>query len=116
VDDVTLWTTLTEIVEAAKARWGIDSRTVLVPFTRKGCRRRRLGEAHLRPPMIKLRLHRYHRPKVALAATTIMSTLAHEIAHLCKGCYEHGPAHRAKSREVAAWMREMGYPVAPQLS
>ena len=114
MNGVTLWVTLTEIMEAAKARWGISQDTVLLPFTR-GRRTKIDGRAQKYPASIKLRLHRFHRPNQALAPSTVMATLAHEIAHLTKGCWDHGPAHRAKTREVAEWIRGLGYPVSTRL-
>jgi hypothetical protein len=58
---------------------------------------------------IIVRLHRAHRIRTPLAVSTVMGTLAHELAHL--KVTGHGADHGELTREIAAWMRTQGVPV-----
>ncbi|MGH8899427.1 MAG: hypothetical protein ACRDZ4_20975 [Egibacteraceae bacterium] len=111
-----LWTDLYELTVAACRRFGLVE-PILEPMTRR--RRCKMdGDCVRGPgrtPVVRLRLHRYHRPRQALARSTIMATLAHELAHLAAGCWNHGRAHDAMAQAIAAWLREQGQPVSSRI-
>ena len=109
-----LWLDLVELLEAAKTRFGLPRDLRLSP-TRRRAGTTMDGKADKYPPRIQLRLYRYNRPNQAFAVSTVMAILAHELAHFVKGGWDHGPEHRRITREVAAWIREQGYPVSTQL-
>lgn len=62
---------------------------------------------------IVVRLHRVGRPRQPLQVSTVMATLAHELAHL--RCSTHDAAHGSLTREIAAWFKAQGFPVAHKL-
>ncbi len=113
-----IWTDLHELYDKAAPRFRLPPHTIFKPLlTRWRCKKD--GEAYKAErgskPTVWIRVHRYHRPKEPLKRSTIMATFAHEIAHLAPGCWDHGPAHRAKTEEIAAWLREQGQPVGTVL-
>lgn len=114
-DPALLWLDLAELLDRAKSRFRLPAGIRLEPVRRRYTHTRMDGNAHRYPPRIQLRLHRVNRPRRAVSPSTIMATLAHEIAHFVRGGWDHGPTHRKHTREVAAWIREQGYPVAPRL-
>lgn len=110
-----LWIDLVELLDRAKSRFKLREGIRLEPVRRRYTHTTMDGKAHRYPPRIQLRLNRYRRPSQALKPSTVMATLAHEIAHFVKGGWDHGPEHRRITREVAQWIRGQGYDVAPQL-
>lgn len=67
--------------------------------------------AHCKEKIIKIRIHQLNRPNAPLKTSTILHTLAHELAHLRQ--WEHGKAHRAFTKEIIQFMQELGYDVLP---
>lgn len=115
MSNITLWATMQELVEAAVRHFGIPEGTVLEPLRRGKHDGKAWRPTLRRPARIRIRVHKYRRPKVPLAASAILATLAHEIAHLIPGGWDHGPEHRRLAREVAAWMRGRGHQVSTRL-
>ena len=109
-----LWLDLVELVDRAVTRFKLTRSPILEPIRRRSGITMD-GKADKYPPRIQLRLYRYNRPNQAFAMSTVMAILAHELAHFVKGGWDHGPEHRRITREVAAWIREQGYPVSTQL-
>jgi hypothetical protein len=107
---VVLWTELDELAVKAAKLFGFRP-PILVPTHRRYRCKRDGFATNGRQPVIELRVHRYHRPRQALKRSAIMATFAHELAHLAPGCWEHGAAHCAKTREIATWLIEQGQPV-----
>lgn len=68
-----------------------------------------------RPPkfckkkVISLRLHKYNALKKPLSVSTIMDTLAHELAHLRPDCWAHGRSHQQLQKEILDYIRKIGY-------
>lgn len=71
------------------------------------------GRCHVKRALIMLRLHRVGKPHQSLGRSTIMATLAHELAHLRD--LDHGPQHGNLTREIADWLRTQGQPVSHKL-
>ena len=56
-----------------------------------------------------IRIHQLNKPRKPLAVSTILRTLAHELAHLRE--WNHGKDHRRFEREIISFMKERGYKV-----
>jgi hypothetical protein len=63
-------------------------------------------------PEIRLRVHVAGKPRRALRRSTIFAILAHELAHLHDRSMRHDERHAQLTREIAAWLKAEGYPVA----
>jgi hypothetical protein len=63
--------------------------------------------------VIRLRLWRLNRPRRSLSRAMIFATLVHELAHL--RWPDHDERHGELTRQLAAWFREQGQPVAHRL-
>lgn len=120
--DVTLWRDICVLAKRAEREFGLPS-CFIVPFLGNG---RMDGDCFCAPGsgnrrFIRLRVHRVrmHRKGVwkprnaPVSRSTILSSLAHELAHL--KVLEHGPEHRALTRSIAEWIEEQGHAVAPKL-
>jgi len=59
--------------------------------------------------VLSIRIHQLNHPNKALATSTILRTLSHELAHLRE--WEHGKSHRAFDREIIAFIRDLGYDI-----
>jgi hypothetical protein len=120
VPSVTLWTELHAIALRAARRFGTPRRVVIKPLLTHG-RPKKDGDALRQAqatPQVRIRVHRYHRPRQALKRSTIMATFAHELAHLATWEEKpaHGPRWWALAREIAAWLRDVErQPVSSQL-
>lgn len=116
---VVLWREVHEISDAVCRQFGW-SYGKIVPITMP--RARYYGEcepcdkcynaehidvANCNEKILYIRVHQLSNPRKALAASTIIRTLAHELAHL--GVWKHGPAHRETEREVLVLIGELGY-------
>lgn len=109
-----IWPTLHELCKEAVVEFGVPKDIVLEPFSRRrGVRCD--GDALLRPPRIRLRVHKYRRPNQPLASSTVFATLAHELAHLAPGGWDHGKAHALLAFSIASWMRGKGLTVSPMV-
>lgn len=73
------------------------------------------GRCWVKRGLIQIRVHRTGRPTQSLTSSTIMATLAHELAHLPgkgHGSLAHGKEHGELSRQIAEWMRSEGAAVS----
>lgn len=68
-----------------------------------------VSDANCSEKIIKIRIHQLHRPNVPLSLRTIVDTLAHELAHLRPEAWVHGPKHTTFTKEILAFVREIGY-------
>lgn len=66
-----------------------------------------IDERNCSDKILSIRIHQLNKPRVALATSTILRTLAHELAHLRE--WDHGKAHRAFEEEIVYYMKELGY-------
>ncbi len=66
-----------------------------------------IDEINCNEKILYIRIHQLNKPRVALAKSTILQTLAHELAHLRQ--WNHGAAHRAFEDEIMAFIRKTGY-------
>ncbi len=69
-----------------------------------------VDEVNCNEKILHIRVHQLSNPRKALAARTIIRTLAHELAHL--GVWNHGPAHRQLEQEVRNYIHELGYEIS----
>lgn len=109
---VTLWVDVVHLGRRAAQRFRLRLQRIEAFGPHRA--RSKDGECHVRLGIVRLRLHRVGRVHAPLARGTIMSTLAHELAHL-RGwdhpSYDHGPQHGELARRIAAWLRKQGQPV-----
>ncbi len=66
-----------------------------------------VDERNCNEKILHIRIHQLNNPKKALATSTIIRILAHELAHLKH--WEHGPTHRAFEEEIMKFIKETGY-------
>jgi len=113
----TVWTDLQGLVASLTRAFSLEAEPILEAFDRR--RRRKSDGDCLRTvgttPIVRVRVHRFHRPRQALSRSTIFAAFAHEMAHLAPGCWRHGERHDAKTREIAVWILARGYPVSRSL-
>lgn len=116
---VLLWKNVVEISDKVCKKYNLRYGKI-VPETRK--RARSYGECNacnkcLNNPAVDqkncnektlyIRIHQLKNPNKPLSSSTILRTLAHELAHL--KVWNHGPEHRAFEKEIVEFMKEQGY-------
>jgi hypothetical protein len=118
---IVLWRDLFQIADKVCAQFNFTYGKI-VPETRKlarcygetracnKCRKaNHINELNCREKVLYIRIHCLHKPNKSLAPSTILRTLAHELAHLRE--WYHGPAHRRLEREILDFIKEIGYEV-----
>ena len=118
---IVLWKDIHEIAQIVCKYYGL-SYSRIVPETRKltkhygECRpcekcinAEHIDERNCSDKILSIRIHQLNRTRVALATSTILRTLAHELAHLRE--WDHGKAHRAFEEEIVDYMKELGHDV-----
>ena len=70
---------------------------------------KRIDDANCKEKVIRIRIHQLNRPNRPLKTTTILDTLAHELAHLRN--WNHGEAHREFQAEIIDFIKSLGYTV-----
>lgn len=110
---VTAWAQIHRAGVAAAVHFGLRLRGLRIEPEYPNRRLRDDGGCWPHTGRIRLRVHRVGRPHSPLAVSTIMATLAHELAHL--RCLTHDAAHGSLTRDIAAWFRAQGLPVAHKL-
>ena len=116
---IVLWKQIHEIAQKVCKHYGLSYGTI-VPETRKQtkhygeCRpcdkcskSKHIDEVNCNEKILYIRIHQLNKPRVALAPSTILHTLAHELAHLQE--WNHGADHRAFQDEIIEFMRKKGY-------
>ena len=118
---VLLWKEIYEIAEKVCTHFGMSYGKIL-PETRP--RARHYGEAtacdkcfhnpniderNCNEKILRIRVHQLHKKNRPLAGSTIIRTLAHELAHLRE--WGHNPLHRALEKEIINFIRDLGYTV-----
>lgn len=68
-----------------------------------------IDETNCNEKILYIRLHQLNKPRLPLASSTILRTLAHELAHLRE--WKHGPKHESFEIEIIKYIRELGYEV-----
>jgi len=66
----------------------------------KNCRPERCREK-----TITIRIHQYKKPHIPLSNTTIIRTLAHELAHLDPRCWHHSKEHKQLTDEIIKFIK-----------
>lgn len=118
-NSIVLWRNIHEVAQAVCKHYGLSYGRI-VPETRKLTRHygecqpcdkcansEYIDETNCNEKILYIRIHQLNKPSVALATSTILSTLAHELAHL--GCWNHGPEHRRFEKEIVEFIQELGY-------
>jgi hypothetical protein len=118
---VVLWKDIHEVSHKIAKYYGLTY-SKIIPETRKlakhygECRpcdkcinAGHIDERNCSDKILAIRVHQLNKPKVALATSTILRTLAHELAHLRE--WDHGRAHREFEEEIVSYMKELGYDV-----
>jgi len=120
-NSIVLWKDIHEIAQIVCKYYGL-SYSRIVPETRKlakhygECRpcdkcikAEHIDERNCSDKILSIRIHQLNKPRIALATSTILRTLAHELAHLRE--WDHGKAHRAFEEEIVDYMKELGHDV-----
>lgn len=118
---IVLWKDIHEIAQQVCKHYGLSYGRI-VPETRKQtkhygeCRpcnkcmnAEHIDEVNCSEKILYIRIHQLNKPRVALATSTILQTLAHELAHLRQ--WKHGAAHKAFKDKITAFIKETGYTV-----
>ena len=118
---VILWKDIHEVSQKVAKHYGL-SYSKIIPETRKLARHygecqpcdtcwktEHIDERNCSDKILAIRVHQLNKPRVALATSTILRTLAHEMAHLRE--WDHGKAHKVFEDEIVAYMKELGYDV-----
>lgn len=118
---VVLWKDIHEVSQIVSKYYGL-SYSKIVPETRKlakhygECRpcekcinAGHIDEINCNDKILSIRVHQLNKPSKPLATSTILRTLAHELAHLRE--WNHGKAHREFELEIVEYMKELGYDV-----
>jgi len=116
---IVLWKDIHEIAQAVCRYYNLSYGRI-VPETRKQARHygecrpcekcfnsEHIDEVNCNEKILYIRIHHLNDPRKALATSTILHTLAHELAHL--KCWKHGSEHRAFEREIVEFIKDLGY-------
>jgi len=118
---ILLWKDIHEIADAVCANFGLTYGRILPERNvrakhygecypcDKCCNSAYINEINCREKILSLRIHQLNRPKLPLATSTILRTLAHELAHLRE--WNHGSRHKQFEREILDYIVELGYEV-----
>ena len=118
---VVLWKDIHEIAQRVAKYYGLRYGKI-VPETRRQAKHygecrpcdkcsnaEHINEINCSEKILYIRVHQLNKPRVPLATSTILRTLAHELAHLRE--WNHGKAHTAFEEEIVEYMKELGYDV-----
>lgn len=121
MSSVVLWKEIHELTDKVCKNFKL-SYGKLVPETRKRTRHygeciycdkclnaEHIDELNCNEKTLYIRIHQLNRPRKALATSTILNTLAHELAHLRE--WKHGKDHKSFEREILKFMRKEGHKV-----
>lgn len=119
VNSVLVWKYVHEISDKVCKHFNLSYGKIL-PETRK--RARHFGECrpcarcynndtvdeeNCNEKILYIRINQLNKTQRPLATSTILRTLAHELAHL--KYFKHGPQHRAFEREIVQFIKGIGY-------
>lgn len=120
-NSVILWKDLHEIANKVCKYYGL-SYSKIIPETRKlakhygECRAcdkcinaEHINNGNCNEKTLFIRVHQLNKVRIPLATSTILRTLAHELAHLRE--WDHGKAHTAFKDEIVEYIKELGYHV-----
>lgn len=118
-NSIVLWKDIHEITQKVCKHYGFTYGKI-VPETRKQTKHygeilpcdkcqnsEHIDEVNCNEKILYIRIHQLNKPRVALATSTILKTLAHELAHLQE--WKHGAEHRAFEDEIVELIKELGY-------
>lgn len=119
IASVVLWRDIHYIADRVCKEFGL-SYGKLVPCTSKlsrcygsiyACDKCRnaahINEVNCNEKVVNIRTHQLKNKNKPLSTSTILRTLAHELAHLQE--WTHGPAHKRVEKEILKFIRSMGY-------
>ena len=118
---ILLWRDIYQIADKVALEFNLPYGTI-VPETRKKawwfgeafscekCRRKGIEyEASCKSKIIYIRTHCLNKPHKPLSPSTILRTLAHELAHIRE--WTHGPQHTKLEKEIVLFIKQLGYEV-----
>ncbi len=118
-NSIVLWKNIHEISQKVCKYYGLSYGRI-VPETRKlaqhygECRpcdkcisAGHIDERNCSEKILSIRIHQLNKPKVALATSTILRIVAHELAHLRE--WDHGKTHVKFEKEIIEYIKELGY-------
>lgn len=118
---IVLWKDIHEIAQKVCKEFGLTCGKI-IPETQKlakcygqcypceTCQNaKHINERNCKEKTLSIRIHQLNKPRVPLATSTILDTLAHELAHL--RIWEEGPAHQEFVDEILEYMKGLGYKV-----
>ena len=116
---IVLWKDLFDLATKVCKHFGLSYGSI-VPETRKQvrfygecqpCNRCQnaggIDERNCSEKILHIRIHQLNNPTKALAPSTILRTLAHELAHLRH--WDHGSYHRSFEDEIMEFIKEEGH-------
>jgi len=121
MSSVIMWKDVYELASSACKHFDLSFGKIL-PETRKlakhygECRpcdkcqnAEHIDERNCREKVLYIRIHQLNKPRHPLAFSTILRTLAHELAHL--KYWTHGKEHRQFERDIINFMRDQGFAI-----
>lgn len=118
---IILWKDIHDIAQVICKYYGLTY-SKIIPETRKlakhygectpcdKCHKaEHIDERNCNEKILSIRIHQLNKPKIALATSTILRILAHELAHLRE--WGHGKMHREFEKEIITYMKDLGYDV-----
>jgi hypothetical protein len=120
-NSILLWQDLHDIADKVCEHFGLSYGKILPTVRQKGkhygevwpCEKciksEYIDELNCTEKILYIRIHQISKPRIALSSSTILGTLAHELAHL--GEWKHGPNHETLELEIIAFMSELGYSI-----
>ncbi len=118
---VVLWKDIHELAQKVCKLYGLTYGQIL-PETRRQAqhygeclpcdkcyRATHIDETNCNEKILYIRVHQLNKTSVPLATSTILNTLAHELAHLRE--WIHGKAHREFQEEIVTYIKGLGYDV-----
>lgn len=118
-NSIVLWQDIHEVAQKVCKHYNM-SYGKIIPETRKQTRHygecrpcdkcansEYINEINCNEKILSIRIHQLNKPRTPLESSTIINTLAHELAHLRE--WKEGRAHKFFENEIIQFIKELGY-------